>query len=538
MAEDKMKNLSNEVELMNALLGKVYAVLTTGGKEANQSEDNFFVWCTPGLTVKAEDFKFAEQGLTGVLKKSESTTIIKTNSSNNVDKEQTNKESKLSEEEINRLLAEDTNRMYAQAESFARLVDFIPDTSKGSGDGGFSGLTVLYKEGTLSSVYSDTLTHSQVMKSELPEDVKAKIEKFNALLTVEKKKKDIITDEETTVLEDGPMVVLYREKMRAYNSALKILNSKRTAALTAKDPAAVHDWALNAEVYQNEVEAAEADWVSRGYKNEYEKIQAFIDQVSRRDMSLLKEQYLNALKNAKLTGLSSGSEFCYTTLTPAGFATSDGWTKFSFKKTDINDDYSSLSKNHSMKTGGQIGFFPYFSGGGGYSESEQSYDVSSSFHSSIAEIRFEVCQVNIVRPWFKEAFLTSKYWRFDANNEVTKGEFLSDGGSPAQGKMPAYPTSIIFIRNLRIGFDSKDSLNTFKQEYESHDISAGGRIVIGPFSLGGGYDSHDDKTETSSHGKLQIEKNEIVINGMQIIGYACHMLGKCPDPNPDIKDWI
>ena len=542
MAEDKMKNLSNEVELMNALLGKVYAVLTTGGKEANQSEYNFFVWCTPGVVVKAEDFKFAEQGLTGVLKKPVSKTTITTKfpwvSSISIQKGETKEDSKLSEEEMDRLLAEDTHRMYAQAESFARLVDFIPDAAPGSGNGGFSGLTVLYKEGGLSSVYDYTLRMSQVMKTELPEDVKAKIKKFNALLTVEKKKKDLITDEETTVLEDGPMVVLYREKMRAYNAALKVLNSKRVAALTAKEPAAVHDWALNAEVYQNEVEAAEADWVSRGYKNEYEQIQAFIDQVSRRDMSLLKEQYRNALDRAKLVGLSSGSDFYYTTLTPASFASADGWTKFSFKKTDMNSDYSSLSKNHSMKAGGRVAYFPFFSGGGGYSESEHSYDMSNSLHASMAEIRFEICQVSIVRPWFKEAFLTSKYWRFDANNEVTKGEFLSDGGSPAKGKMPAYPTSIVFIRNLRIGFDSKDSLDAFKHEYESHDISAGGRIGIGPFSLGGGYSSHDDKTETSSQGKLQIEKNEIVLNGMQIIGYACHMLGKSPDPNPDIKEWI
>lgn len=43
MADDKMKGLGNEVEMMNALLGKVYSVLTTGGTAANKSADNFRV---------------------------------------------------------------------------------------------------------------------------------------------------------------------------------------------------------------------------------------------------------------------------------------------------------------------------------------------------------------------------------------------------------------------------------------------------------------------------------------------------------------
>ena len=572
MADNKMKGLGSEVELMNALLGKVYSVLTTGGKEANRSEDHFFVWCTPGVPVKEEDFRFAEQGLTGVVKKPASVLAPKedesrpspeskeekqtpsaptkegeqTTSDPSKEGTQATSESKaekqtspeLSEEEINRLLASDTTRMYMQAEGFARLVDFIPDIAPSSDGESLSGLSVLYNEGGVSSIYDYALRMSQVMKTELPDDVKEKIKRFNDLLTIEKKKKDIISGEETTVLEEGPIVTLYREKMRAYNVALAKLNARRVAALTAKDPAAVHDWALNAEAYQNEVEAAEADWVSRGYKNEYEQIQAFIDQVSRRDMSLLKEQYRNALVRAKLVGLSSGSDFYFTTIAPAGFATSDGWTKFSFKKTDMSSDYSSVSKHYARSPRGRARYFPWVSVSGKHKKQEDSYEMESSFSSSVAEISFEICQVNIVRPWFKEAFLSSKYWRFDANNTVTKGEMLSDGGTPAKGKMPAYPTSIILVRNLRISFDSMDTLRRFQSESESNCISGGVSIGFGPFTIGGGYSLRDSNSETSTHSELHTEQNSIVVEGMQIIGYGCHMLGKSPDPNPDIKEWI
>ena len=115
---------------------------------------------------------------------------------------------------------------------------------------------------------------------------------------------------------------------------------------------------------------------------------------------------------------------------------------------------------------------------------------------------------------------------------------LSDGGTPAKGKMPAYPTSIILVRNLRISFDSMDTLRRFKSESESNCISGGVSIGFGPFTIGGGYSLRDSNSETSTHSELHTEQNSIVVEGMQIIGYGCHMLGKSPDPNPDIKEWI
>ena len=38
------------------------------------------------------------------------------------------------------------------------------------------------------------------------------------------------------------------------------------------------------------------DWVSNGYKNDYEQIAAFIDQVMQRDMALLKQEYHDELR--------------------------------------------------------------------------------------------------------------------------------------------------------------------------------------------------------------------------------------------------
>ena len=53
--------------LANAIMGKLYDVLTNGDETVPKSADNFFSWCTPGIPVDAEDFRFLSQGLTGVV---------------------------------------------------------------------------------------------------------------------------------------------------------------------------------------------------------------------------------------------------------------------------------------------------------------------------------------------------------------------------------------------------------------------------------------------------------------------------------------
>jgi len=70
----------------------------------------------------------------------------------------------------------------------------------------------------------------------------------------------------------------------------------RIDALSADNQKAVQYWAINANILRNKVKAAMADWVSSGYKNDYEQIAAFIDQVMQRDMSLLKAQYRDDLE--------------------------------------------------------------------------------------------------------------------------------------------------------------------------------------------------------------------------------------------------
>lgn len=443
---------------------------------------------------------------------------------------------KMTDADFAALRAERTTLLYVQAESLAHLVDFVPDVSGWKKEGG-TGLAVLENEGPLSDIYQYTLRMSQVMAHELDEKTKQKLEKFRSLLVVEKEKTNIVTDEVETVIEESPMVKVYNEKMAAYVEALEEYNSYRIAALAGNDPVAVQRWALNAKNYYNKVKAARASWETAGYKNEYEQIQAFINQVMQRDMSMLKQEYKEVLERATLTGISSGSDFLYTTLSPMGFVNSKGWTQITFDKSDYSDHYRNLAKSNSSSIGITTRSI-FHSHKSEHSWEEDQQDQSQYFNLSDMSISFEICQVNIVRPWFKTAFLTSKYWRFDPS--ATKGEYLSDGAERPSGKMPAYPTSIIFIRNLKIDFGTQSNFAKYKEKHNeaSHKGSAG--VNIGFFNIGGGasYAHRNEKTENTNEHSVHESDMSVTVPGMQIIGYRCHLLGKCPDPKPDIKEWI
>ena len=212
----------------------------------------------------------------------------------------------LSDSELAALKAERTTLLLLQAENFSNMVNFIPDVSGRSESGVCEGLSILENEGSLYDVYAYVLKMSEVMGNELDNKIKAKIEKFRNLLEVKKEKTDLITDEVTVVTEPSPLVNAYYTKMNEYNDAACEYNAKRAAAINASDSNAVLDWALNAKIYYNKVKAAKAAWVSAGYKNEYEQISAFISQIMERDMTLLKQYYIETMEKSTLTSLVSG----------------------------------------------------------------------------------------------------------------------------------------------------------------------------------------------------------------------------------------
>ncbi|MEW6497868.1 MAG: hypothetical protein AB1589_36015, partial [Cyanobacteriota bacterium] len=114
---------------------------------------------------------------------------------------------------------------------------------------------------------------------------------------------------------------------------------------------------------------------------------------------------------------------------------------------------------------------------------------------------------------------------------LKSNEFISDGKRPPskESKLPAYTTSVIFVRNLLVDFaELRQSGSTYSQT-----IKAGGGVRIGPFCLGGSY--------TRKVGERKFESKftpeGLWVPGMQIIGFRCALLPKSPNPDPSIQNW-
>lgn len=520
-------------QLANSIMSKLYDVLTNGDDSVPASDDNFFSWCTPGIPVDPADFEFLTQGLTGTVKKGAADTVRDAVGGTGENAQPVT----LSAAELERLRAQDTARLYMQAENLARLVDFIPDVTKGTNQQ-FTRLSVQNNEGSLSEVYRRVLRMSQVMQSELPPDTEQKIARYRGLLTKKVKKKNLLDDTETEVIEPSELVVLYNQKMAAYGDAVLEYNARRINAMTADDSRSIHEWSLNANILRNKVKAAMADWVNNGYKNEYEQIAAFIDQVMQRDLTMLKQEYRDDLEKARITGIASGSDFFYTALLPGSFATSSGWTEFSFKSTDFASRSNSSYQNKKWNVSGGGGWLGIFGGRASAGGTSSHQEYHGSFNSDTFNLTFEMCQVPIERPWFHASFLNSRTWRFDQGSPDVKDERLSDGKSPPKGLMPAYPTSVVFVRKLHMNIGHNEGFSNFVKDTKSSSAGGGGWLSIGPLFLGGsGSNVSGSGTEQRDWG-FKHDDQGIHVEGTQIAGYRCHILPESPNPLSSITKWV
>lgn len=161
-----------------------------------------------------------------------------------------------------------------------------------------------------------------------------------------------------------------------------------------------------------------------------------------------------------------------------------------------------------------LGLFGVRAGGESSSNEER---VSCS--SGSVRVSFEVMQIPLVRPWFDASVLSSRAWRW-AGGDATP---VSDGENPPHGRMPAYASSVLVARNLSI-------VATFSEdecERLQRSIEGGASISFGIFSLGGNGLSSSSSSEHRSH----LTENGISCPGMQIIGFLCKALPKCPDPD-------
>jgi hypothetical protein len=483
---------------MRALMSKLYKTVT--GNDAGNIKiprNKFISWLMPGIPFHPEDFLFCSKGLIG----SDTT---------------------------------ETRSLQHQAFVLSKMFDYIPEIPPTNN--GFNefintlGQTIWSTtQDTISSVWNDVLKYSKVVHIELSEEEKKKIQRFRDLLTVTKEVEDIITGEKKTITEPGPLTLAYTSKLNEYLDAadeyLNLLIDSQSA--TGSDPEAIRRvaaWANKSKYVRRRLDAAFMAWVAQGYKNEYEEINAYINQVTQQSMVLYKEDLLRKFENGLLTSTQEGTagDFYYTTLIPGNFATSPGWTQFTFYEGDYESHFSQETSSWSAGGGLSFGFFSI----GGSAEHRQT-EISTNQKSSNFRAKLEFTQIPIVRPWFDPGFFTMRAWTLDELWHLNWDQEVSDGKDKPMGRLVAYPVTALFVRNVEFTLAEWDD----HSRYFNESMKGGGSVGWGPFSIGGSY-SHGTETFDFNY---HTEGGTVKIDGIQLIGFINNIIPKAPNLNPDIK---
>jgi hypothetical protein len=513
-------NIEPEV-LMNAILGKINDVLLNGdGKVIPKSTDHYFAFMNPGIPMLEDSFNYAIEGFGGVERRNADPQKLDKALGPQGDQAADASSAPAADPGA---LAADARRKYQSAEAFAALCDLVPDTS-GVIDSGR--INTWQPETRISQIYSLALQFSQVYDVEPDAETRRKVDRWRSLLQETKTEKDLVTEEEVQVTKETELVKKYREKMLAYFGEAMAYNTMRISALAGQDEQAVHQFAINGPLMQMKVRAAENDWISNGYRDEYDRINAAIAAVEGRSFALLKQRYKEDFFRSLLTNPSSGANFQYTAPTPSDFARAGaGWSHFYFDSGSYQSNHKFTKSSTSGAGGLSFGLFSV-GGSGGVTKTK----VEGKINSEKFSLNFDMARVPIYRPGFNLGFIKSGFWRFDQQNAEYKTTLLSDGGRPPEGLMPAITTDCIFVKNLV--FEFGESSSTFEHQTSQASGSAG--VSYGPVFLGG---KHSNQSDERNY-QYDWSKQGVRIDGMQLIGFLCYMLDKCPDPNPNVTSWI
>jgi len=481
--------MATSSNVIGSLMGYLYTVLTDGQEEfiKRNERERFITWCLPGIPYRAEDLRFLHRGLVG--------------------------------EGEGAAKAADTAILLQQAATFARLVDFVPSVT-----GLFEqNELVAFQPGItpLSRVYEKTLKQSRVAKAELTPEEKERLERFRGLLYPEQDVEDLLTGKKSTKRVEGPVLKQYKELMAKYEEAFFAYNTQRIKAMGAASAEDVLRFSTEEPVLRQRLKSVMGDWEGAGRKSEVEQVQAYINQVTARDLVLWKADLLDRFDKSRLS-LPTGEQFFYSSLVPASFVAGQGWTTVTFNDKDV--EKHSTSKKTQYEVGG--GFSGAFKIGGKVSGSTESkHELSNVTNFSMA---FQVAQIPISAAWLDASYLQSHAWKFGP--DAIEVDALSDGGAPPKGMLVGYPTMVIFIKDVKVDFtELHDESNEVTKQ-----LKAKGGLGWGPLKLSGSYQR--DSKELTVESKLT--ERGLEVDGMQIIGFRCRLLDKSPDPRPEIKEFV
>lgn len=235
---------------------------------------------------------------------------------------------------------------------------------------------------------------------------------------------DLLTDEVEG--PDGSAVPVYSHKVTTYNGYrdeyFTLEMARRDAQLTADETGLPADRA-RVEALGVAIHQLEEDWTNLGFRDEVETAQRVRSALEvKRSPIRYRREYLNELTIAETSSVEgAGVTFCLTFFSPGdAFDPSLPWASANLTQKEI---------------GRLVGDAP--------DGLKHLFPVAGK-DDGIRGLTVEYSYVDVVRPWFRPEFFASGYWRLPGDAVV------SDGLIPRQGRIPAYITGMLAVRNVTV----------------------------------------------------------------------------------------
>lgn len=383
------------------------------------------------------------------------------------------------------------------AYSFARLVNSIPPP-----DGDWS-----FTNSFLYDIYDDWIKNYDAPKVTLSSDEQ---KEYNAAIAYI----DLYFDK-------------YHDYKKHYNEAAAKYYSMLNKSDVEKDENPNYKQELSSA--QHEMTKLLKEWEIRGYKSEYEKHDGICIKYTGRDNNPdayryeLSENLFHNMRN-----LFDGRTYCNTVPILSNAVTGAGWQNLTFSlKTEHQ-----FEKKDKSKWGGKASAGALFWTASAAASGSRTY-TSLDVDLKELTLTFEFCRIGIDRPWFKTLLLESNgrvetNWRLkdqSPENPPSEDKMLSNGLYPphAEGLMWGYASELIVVRNIEVTFSSANKTSSQLLKEFNGQASGG----IGFFSFGG-----SNSLSTGVKELRVIEgNNSLRVEGMQIVGFLCHVVAKAPNPN-------
>lgn len=290
---------------------------------------------------------------------------------------------------------------------------------------------------------------------------------------------------------------------------LRVYWSYRTEYLNAEDD--YRNWSLMPEAdrppdYASQLTAARdrrdraiESWELLGHRSEFDAQYAILDDLSRRDPALTKQELRDRL-GVPIT--YDNKEFYWTSLVPqTAFDVDFKWMSFECQFRAATDE-------------GTAG--PWFEVAHVAAAGEQ--QLVERVAAANSKITFEMVRLIVDRDWFAPFLIDSRSWKWPKStpSDPFAGYPLSSGGQSPIGNLPMIPGEVVFVRNVSISGVEWPSQATRLESLLPRE-----RTVWSGF----GVDSIGLKRETRALSGTLVEPATL-----QYFAFICALLPKSPDP--------